>query len=88
MSTNRFEDGLRKELEHHVDLLALDYARAGLSTNEARRKALIAFGGLEQVKECCRDVHGESALRRAARDVGTRILGRITAVALGVFSYG
>lgn len=64
---SRFEGELQEELETHVTMLASDYEALGLSPSEARRRALIAFGGLEQVKEQCRDVLWYSGPRRALR---------------------
>jgi formate-dependent phosphoribosylglycinamide formyltransferase (GAR transformylase) len=61
------EDSLRRELEHHLELLDADYQRSGLPAREARRRALIAFGGLEQVKEACRDTRWYTGLVRASR---------------------
>ncbi len=63
----RYEGDLKRELEHHVALLAADYERSGLAAKEARRRALVAFGGLEQVKEQCRDTRWSLRLARAGR---------------------
>lgn len=64
---SRYDVELRRELEHHVELLASDYERAGLPAHEARRRALVAFGGLEQIKEECRDTLWFSGVVRAVR---------------------
>jgi predicted permease len=46
---------LDRELSQWVDELAARYEGTGLSPAEARRRALVDTGGLEQVKECVRD---------------------------------
>lgn len=65
--SQRYESDLKRELEHHVALLTADYERTGLQAKEARRRALVAFGGLEQVKEQCRDTRWQLRLARAGR---------------------
>ena len=47
---------LDAELRDHVERLVADYRRQGLTEVEARRRALAAFGGLDQAAETCRDV--------------------------------
>jgi hypothetical protein len=49
---------LDKELRYHFESLVRDFMTAGISAGEARRRARLEFGGLEQVKEDCRDVQG------------------------------
>lgn len=39
------------EMRHHVDLEADELVRQGVTPDEARRRALIAFGGIQQRKE-------------------------------------
>ena len=52
------EDGLDKELRYHFEKLIRDHVAAGMTTEEARRRARLEFGGVEQIKEECRDVRG------------------------------
>jgi hypothetical protein len=47
-----------REIEAHLDLLADDHVRHGLSLAEARAAARREFGGVDQVKEVCRDARG------------------------------
>src|SRR5689334_11781462 len=49
---------LDKEIEFHLCELTRDNIAAGLDPTEARRRAIIAFGGLDQVKEECREARG------------------------------
>ncbi len=53
---HRADEDLDRELRYHVDRLKDDEARAGASEAAAARKATLTFGGLDQVKEECRDV--------------------------------
>jgi putative ABC transport system permease protein len=50
------ERRLDAELRFHVEQRTADLAAAGVAPEEARRRARIELGGLEQVKEECRDV--------------------------------
>ena len=61
------ERNLRRELEHHVELLTLDYLRRGVPHREARRQAMIAFGGVELAKDRCRDVRSAFLARTHLR---------------------
>src|SRR5579883_156952 len=54
----RLEDELDRELEYHLDQHAADLIARGMGAEEARRKARLALGGPEQVKEQCRDARG------------------------------
>jgi predicted permease len=65
-----------EELESHVAMDIEDGMRAGLSREEARRRALIKLGGLEQAKIVHRERRGLPVLEAVARDVayGARVL--------------
>ena len=49
---------LDRELRAHLDLLTDDLMRSGLSPEEARRQAALAFGGVDSIKEASRDARG------------------------------
>jgi predicted permease len=49
------ERKLDAELRFHFDQLVADYIRQGMTQGEALRRARKEFGGMEQVKEECRD---------------------------------
>ena len=52
LATKRAQDErLRKEIEGHIALQTAENIRAGLSPVEARRQAMLKFGGVEAVKE-------------------------------------
>lgn len=89
----RGEEALDKELCAYVDLLAAEYERAGMTPALARRAALVATGGIEQVKEATRDAWVGNALVTAARELryALRTLRRspaFLAVAVGILAIG
>jgi putative ABC transport system permease protein len=49
---------LDAELRDHMERLTADFIAAGAPEHEARRRARLEFGGLDQVKEVCREVRG------------------------------
>src|SRR5579872_3910334 len=52
------EASLDRELRYHFDRLVRDFIAAGVPREEARRRARLEFGGIEQIKEECRDAEG------------------------------
>jgi predicted permease len=59
------EEELRAHLEHEVE----KNVRAGMSRDEAERRAKLKFGGLEQVKEECRDSWGVRFITDLVQDL-------------------
>jgi putative ABC transport system permease protein len=51
----RVESELERELRLHLELETEENVRRGMTPAEARRRALVAFGGVEQTKEAVRD---------------------------------
>jgi putative ABC transport system permease protein len=60
---------LAEELESHLQLHIDDDIRRGVSPDEARRRAVLALGGVEPVKEAYRDRRGLPMLDSLQRDV-------------------
>jgi putative ABC transport system permease protein len=60
---------LDAELRDHVERLVADYMRGGMNEADARRKALIVVGGVEQMKEQCRDIRGTIWVEEIGRDI-------------------
>src|SRR3984893_9846375 len=56
---------LDTELRFHIDKLTNDNIAAGMYPVEARRQAILEFGGREQLKEELRDVHRVSVIESA-----------------------
>lgn len=65
----REERELDEELSFHVEMATEENLRRGMSREEARRQALIAFGGLDRIKEEVRDARGTRPLEDLARDL-------------------
>lgn len=63
------EDELDDEIGFHLEKEIELHVAAGLSRAEARRRALIAFGGVERFKEEVRDVRGARILDDLAKDL-------------------
>jgi putative ABC transport system permease protein len=69
-ATGRRRDAaLDAELDAHLEMLADDYQRQGLTPAEARRAARLRLGGADQIKETVRDARGLPWLENAARDL-------------------
>ena len=68
-SHDRAEDELREEMEAHLEMETAEYIRRGMSPVEARRKALIAAGGLMQAAEAVRDQRGLPWVETLGSDV-------------------
>jgi predicted permease len=64
----RVEDDLAEELRLHVEREIERRVASGMSPEDARRHSLVAFGGVEQVKEDCRDARGVGLVDHLVRD--------------------
>src|SRR5438445_753778 len=54
----QMEAELEKELSFHLEQHTSQLVACGRAPDDARREARLALGGLEQVKEKCRDARG------------------------------
>jgi hypothetical protein len=89
----RLEADLRRELDYHVARQTASYLKSGLTEAEARRKARLEFGGLDQIGEECRDARGTLWLERIAQDLrlSLRLLRKspaFTLAAVGTLALG
>jgi len=66
---NAVETELGEELIFHFENEVEKYKRAGMSEDEARRRARMVFGGQEQVKEDCREARGTSFIEATLQDI-------------------
>jgi predicted permease len=65
----RMEIELDKELRFHFEAQVADKVRAGVSESEARRLTRLEFGGIEQIKEDCRESRGTMWLESIVQDL-------------------
>ena len=68
-SRGRLEDELDAELRFHFDRLVADYVAEGLPERDALRRARQEFGGVEAIKDDCRDARGTRWAHDLAQDV-------------------
>jgi putative ABC transport system permease protein len=90
---NRLESELDAELRDHFERLVQDFIARGHGEGEARRLARLEFGGLDQVKEICRDARGTRWVDEITQDVryglrGFRKNPGFTAVAIVTLALG
>ena len=65
----RMEIDLDKELRFHFEAQVADKVRSGIPESEARRLTRLEFGGMEQIKEDCRERRGTLWLESIVQDV-------------------
>lgn len=58
-----------EELQFHIDRQTEAYVASGMGEDEARRKAVIAFGGRQKVREQCREERPSWGLEALLRDL-------------------
>src|SRR5688572_5825494 len=80
------DDDMEREMAFHVDSLARDYARDGMSETDAQRAARRQFGNVTRLKERGHDKRTMRVVEDVARDVkhGTRGLWRSPGFSLAV----
>ncbi|PYV31290.1 MAG: hypothetical protein DMG09_26070, partial [Acidobacteria bacterium] len=73
---SRLEHEMGEELRFHLEKQIEDNIKAGMTPEEARYAALRTFGGVEQIKERCRDTHRFRFIEDFRQDVcyGFRML--------------
>src|SRR5271156_7094951 len=63
------DERLREEIEEHIALQTVENLRAGLSPVEARRQAMVKFGGVEAMKQEYRATRGLLFVENLLQDV-------------------
>lgn len=78
------EQGLDEEVRFHIEQQTEKLIRSGMAPEEARRQALLRFGGVESAKEQARDEFRPALLEDFSRDLrfGVRLLVRSKVFAL------
>jgi putative ABC transport system permease protein len=66
---SRFESEMDAELHAHIASYAEDLVRGGIPPREALRRARLEFGGLDRVKEECRESRGLAFLGALLQDL-------------------
>ncbi|HLJ45435.1 MAG TPA: ABC transporter permease [Bryobacteraceae bacterium] len=79
--TGRMEKELDAELRFHFESQVADKVRGGLTEADARRATRLEFGGIEEIKEDCRESRGTLWLVSILQDL--RFAARILARARG-----
>jgi putative ABC transport system permease protein len=67
---SRRERRMDNEFRFHLDSLAADYVRQGLSRREAKQRARRDFGATDLAKDECRDQRPIEGLDHFLRDIG------------------
>jgi putative ABC transport system permease protein len=63
------ETDLDEELRFHAEQQREKYMQAGMTIDEATRRVRLEFGGLDQVKEECREARGISLMETLLQDI-------------------
>src|SRR5436309_14871875 len=71
-ANSKVEAELAREIGAHLMLLADEYLRQGMTREDARRAARVAYGGVEQATQLHRDERAFQGLARFRKTPGIR----------------
>ena len=66
---HQVDEEMKEELREHLDHQIGDNIAKGMSTEEARRSAMLALGGMTQTEQKCREARGGNVLEDFAQDL-------------------
>ena len=66
---SQLESELDEELRFHLEMQIEQYVKSGMSERDARRVALVEFGGVDKTAEDCRDVLGLRLMHDFIQDI-------------------
>lgn len=72
---DRSERQLNAELQFHLEEQVRDYVQAGMSESEARRKARLAFGAVDGIREDCREAQSLFLMESTLQDLRYSVRG-------------
>ena len=81
--SRRLDDDFGREIDAHLEMLVEDYIRRGLPPDQARREAVLRFGGPMQIQESNRDNRSLPFVETTLQDIryGLRALRKYPAYA-------
>ena len=85
LSRRAMESELDEEMHFHIEMEAAKHARRGISDAEARRRASLAFGSLEQHKETMRE--GQRPKHEEINGAAKRLVGGLTHGSLAIYDF-
>ena len=89
LKSRRLDRELEEELHYHIDREIERNVKAGMRPVEARRAAMLSFGGASQIQEECRDERRAACFTGIGRDLqyALRNLRRMPGFAIAAVSY-
>src|SRR5215469_10790760 len=69
VTRRRLDQDFQQELDSHLDLLREESIRRGMTPEEARRGASVRLGGVTQLRETNRELHGLPWIETLAQDI-------------------
>src|SRR5215469_11774570 len=66
---HQVDQEMKEELREHLEQQISENIANGMSPQEARRAAMLAMGGMEQIEEQCREARGGSILQDLVQDL-------------------